>query len=347
MFNCDSFKQLLRRLEQLPTELHDLYRHLYDQIPQMYKEEAVRYFLMLVAITNGAFDDKGQYKYLPSVLTLSLAKIEDEVPYPTTFSTIEAAWTKECKLTTTRLRVCCGGFLEIGAIRRMGLRSEDDAATIKGDSNLRIYDEDGVRFSHRSAREFLLENTDLWTYSKQKNHVEYWEPDLALAKAHVRRLELLYCTHNHELRLFFYEYYHTLQHLQEFEQNSGRSCEDTLTKLSLIGSKIVKNLKPQAGWPNVLTWTIFAGRFYSMPYGGPAVDIYGIGALWGLKNTVRNCLAKSLAKPTYLLQCATSSIVSRIEPNRPPEFCFFRIPDSNEWKFLSFGVFETLLKAGR
>ena len=305
----------------------------------MYKEEATRYFQMLVAAMNVASKEE-QYTCLPSVLTLSLAQVRDAFHRPTAVDIAETELAKACKVTETRLRVCCSGFLEIGALRTGRSRSPG-----RGDSKLKAYDEDMalVRFSHRSAREFLIEHTDFGALYKQAKNTRCWEPNLALARAYIRRLEVLPWIDRLERKFPLFEYYHALQHLREFEKHSGRSCEDTLTYLGSVGSGIADKLRLQGPLAQPLTWTTFAGIQSFGRYVGPAIDVHGVGALWGLKNTVRRCLEETAARPTYLLNCATSRLVSPPGSKHLKEAFFYH----QGWKFSSFGICRMLLEAGR
>ena len=335
-------------MEILPAELHDLYRHLCDQIPPDYKEEATRYFQILAAIRNLASGELSRSMYLPSVLTLSLATMDDQTYCSRIVNDTENELAKQCEKTLARLRVCCGGFLEVGAIRYKSLWVEDDArmiSRVKEDFDLNVYDgnESLVRFSHRSAREFLLEFTDLSRPFANDNRVDDWEPNLALSRAHIRRLQVLPWIPLLRLGFGLDEYYCSLRYLREFEKYSGLSSERTLMYLSTVGEKAAASLEPRVGLPWPPTWTVFAGLDYYAAYVGPAVDIVGVSALWSLKNTVRNCLAEVEPNPTYLLNCATSNILSRKNTQ-----CYgSAIHQINEWKDISFGVCQMLLKAGR
>ena len=161
--NDDDFHELLHRVEELPSEMHQLYLQMWKRLngdEKRYQIEAATYFsyesfypLTLFELVV-ALDPALQDKYLDECKSQDPLAIADR-----------------CARLQTRILTRCAGLLEVNIQPHCDIDSESDAQ-VYGNMDqgiLRLYKAQ-IEFLHRTARDFLLgtkEGQALFSKSKE------------------------------------------------------------------------------------------------------------------------------------------------------------------------------------
>jgi hypothetical protein len=137
--NGDSISYLRKRLEQMPSEIEDLYSYMLSKIESIYYEEGRRVF----SIVWPAFYQEQKYigDGISAIhLSFAMGDNQDNGPYE--------GWSNEKVATIvdwvdSRLKVCCAGLLELSSLQ------EYQHTFLEGLGNRTI------QYIHRTAKDFL------------------------------------------------------------------------------------------------------------------------------------------------------------------------------------------------
>lgn len=175
--NCDSVKDLQRRLHLLPGDLEQLYSHMLAHIDDIYKTQASEYFQLvhtarLQFITTRNDDDNTEPLTL---IELSLADDEDpELAITAPMKSLSRARIKaRCELTQARLHVRCLGLLEVHLSR---------------DAPYQVIDFNRIQYLHRTTRDYL-ERPDVWSGIVAQTAGTDFDPNLSLLRACVLQIK--------------------------------------------------------------------------------------------------------------------------------------------------------------
>ncbi|PMD45669.1 hypothetical protein L207DRAFT_452788 [Hyaloscypha variabilis F] len=138
--NTDSISNLRERLKDMPPEIKDLYTHMLSKVKKMYYKEG-RTLFSTVAL---AFYSEQKYEGDGiCALRLSFAVGEDENLKAQRQLLTEEEVKRTVKQIDSRLKVCCGGLLEISS-------NHQSQVIQMGDLGNRA-----VKYIHRTARDYL------------------------------------------------------------------------------------------------------------------------------------------------------------------------------------------------
>ena len=148
--NADDFSDLLKRIESLPSGMHELYLQMWKRLngdELLYRDQAATYFFysldlgyplsifeMLVAL-----DSSLQKRYLDS------GEPQDK-----------EYLVEQCKKLESRIMTRCAGLLEMVD----GSFSVHDPRVRLGCDPLKTFHETKIQYLHRTARDFLLSTND-------------------------------------------------------------------------------------------------------------------------------------------------------------------------------------------
>ncbi|KAL8855295.1 MAG: hypothetical protein Q9178_008059 [Gyalolechia marmorata] len=168
MRNEDSFRELLDRIEQLPSGVYQLYSQMWyrNEDQQHYRDEAAIYF------SYGNFYPLSVFQLLVA-MDSSLQGDYIEKLKPHTATELE----RQCQRLFDRIHTVCAGLLEVvteedssrsveGSRVNSAVRDEDPMATdpITDDGScpviLKFYCKSRIQFLHRTARDFILETKE-------------------------------------------------------------------------------------------------------------------------------------------------------------------------------------------
>ena len=299
LVNEDSEEELRQRLLELPPELERLYHHMFAQIEDRYKMHALKNF-DLVRIAQGPL----------SILTMSLADPNNLITHWPNEPRTELDLVKFCKSMEKKIYIYCAAFLEVGYRNNLADPESTEYARdfpnlhhSKSRFELAKYDSSDyvVRFSHETAKEFLLQHMSIFANS--------WKPCTALAQAHIRRMKYLPWIED----MIFESCLDGPHMIFRYIENAGRSNEGVreqlLAELVRVANEAIAGAKCKAGLEiQYSSWIDACGRLGSRRYSGVARDIEGIIAHWGLPNHIDDILKRGFRQKDYLLQCALEVI---------------------------------------
>ena len=181
----DSIADLQRRIDELPPELEDLFRHIIERIPVRYRAQAaellkLRYQKQVIADTEPLY-------------ALGLAMAQD---YPTlselgTISCQERH--SKCQVLEGRLGSRCWGLLEVKPVSEEAVDEGLRACFCLGDEgNHNILVDSTVEFLHRSVFEFLS-TPGVWELESLQTNEALFEPNATLAaiSLHLARIKVV------------------------------------------------------------------------------------------------------------------------------------------------------------
>ncbi|KAL8754190.1 MAG: hypothetical protein Q9184_005190 [Pyrenodesmia sp. 2 TL-2023] len=168
MRNQDDFGELLDRIEQLPSGVHQLYSQMWNrnEDQQRYHNEAATYF------SYGEFYPLSVFELLVAMDdTLQGDYLEDFKPH------VATRLARKCQRLSNRIHTVCAGLLEVvpgddshrgieGSNVNPVIRDADYLATdpITNEESspvtLEFYYKSRIQFMHRTARDFLLETKE-------------------------------------------------------------------------------------------------------------------------------------------------------------------------------------------
>ncbi|KAI5459298.1 hypothetical protein BGZ63DRAFT_321758, partial [Mariannaea sp. PMI_226] len=144
----DSFEELMLRLKQLPTELDQLYKDMWERLgddTKIYQQTASLYFNLLIS----AKDLQPRFRSLVLLTAGSSPNISDDL-FNENVDFIEKRLCERCEITARNIRLRCTGILEISSTRRQGLELEVS-------DPIMAQIETHVGFIHRTAVDFLVD----------------------------------------------------------------------------------------------------------------------------------------------------------------------------------------------
>lgn len=166
--NCDTIESLQDRFRELPPDLEDLYRHIWERIPPRYRTQAARYLLLVERNSKLCFGS-GEL----DLRSMAFAEMDDpELVYSTAVEPLEEAAVESMLETMKgRLRSRCMGLLEVRKSTVVQKASEHARQRLREGKDIRedlrdfkygypdtIAQSHGypcVLFIHRTVQEFL------------------------------------------------------------------------------------------------------------------------------------------------------------------------------------------------
>ncbi|KAI0386380.1 hypothetical protein F5Y04DRAFT_121247 [Hypomontagnella monticulosa] len=164
--NGDSIHELPTRLQEIPSDLAELYQRILDRIPRGYRQQAANLFrVMIQSVEYGAY---GARQYPVTAIQMSFAEstYDDVIKAPMQMIKAEE-FSQRCASVDRRIRSRCGGLLEINTRVVADTTWLDGKTTSKLDIGW-LYDEKTpcVEFIHLSVVEFF-KDTDALTQLSQ------------------------------------------------------------------------------------------------------------------------------------------------------------------------------------
>ena len=165
--NQDSWIELQKRLDILPSDIEKLYSHMWSRLNEdreIYREQAALWFRTIL------FRELSLLEFMIASNPDLHTKIFDPETWPP-LSVIAA----KCEMTKVHISTRCAGLLEVDDIHDLDaihppdsppqvddltLSSASSTKEPPGPRELQKYQSTIVRFIHRSARDFLLETVD-------------------------------------------------------------------------------------------------------------------------------------------------------------------------------------------
>jgi hypothetical protein len=184
--NGDSFDELQSRIEELPSELNDLYSKILSSIELRYRIQAMRYFQLLLL-------ESPHRELEPSVLILSLVDLGMKEP-PQESNSGEGhfeAIMNGCNRTFLHLQQRCGMLLHLEFDRTLFKNNEEtwNKLPLKLHS-LRECETLRVKFVHRTIYDFFRE-TPLALEVSPNKVCHPWSPLPARAAGFIRRASIM------------------------------------------------------------------------------------------------------------------------------------------------------------
>lgn len=143
--DCDRLPELRQRVDELPSELYELFDLMMGRIKRRHKEEGAK----LLRTFHAYKQDEGQKPSQNPISAISLAQLEEELS--NVYRQLTAAERLErCEDTAGRLRSRTGGLLELQVHENRRQNALDEADYLV------------MEFMHRTVFEFL-EDPNVWT----------------------------------------------------------------------------------------------------------------------------------------------------------------------------------------
>jgi hypothetical protein len=173
--NWDRISDLQKRVELLPPDLENLYKHMLARIDKFYLEQASQLF-QLIRAAGEQSEVTGIREAEPfSVLTLSMADEEDEdlAVKAEIKPLIERKIVSKCESMEGRIKSRCAGLLEVYEYRGDGYQISE-AIQSKADSR--------VQYLHWTVRDFL-EEPNTWSMLLRYTDGTQFEPATFMVKS--------------------------------------------------------------------------------------------------------------------------------------------------------------------
>lgn len=245
----DRVTELRDRINELPPELEDLFRHMLERVDERYRTQTVK--ILKLAYYNRALPNKG---YLQ---TLGLALVDDhdmdlDKLQPPRHLTITEKYAK-CVMLEGRLRSRCGGLLEIHG---SGVAMIDST----------------VEFMHRSVYEFL-DSPPTWKLECLKIEDDLFDPYAVLSamSLYLAEVEL------YEQDATAQAEHHIVESLQ-YGAVADRRTRGSMTTVFNQIERLLRNVKLSSGqWPILES---IAANSLTISFGRErSVDAAGTGTL--------------------------------------------------------------------
>lgn len=185
--NSDHLADLRARLDILPTDLEDLYRHMLGNIDKLYQARTSQIFQMVQTMRSiqGHHRNEKQRTTPVTLLLLALA-IEDKPDVDV--NTVSEAWLRQnlsslCDAMRQRLQIWCAGLLEVPDFLWNRVDALDADATVR----TKITWE--VAFLHRTARDFI-ESEGVWQTLLKDTAGTGFDPSASLLESTVLLYQL-------------------------------------------------------------------------------------------------------------------------------------------------------------
>ncbi|XXH00842.1 histone H4-like TAF Taf6, SAGA complex subunit [Hypoxylon texense] len=162
----DTNDELKQRLQDLPSELSDLYSDMWTRIngdSKIYREAAARYFNLLIASEAvGSWGDA--FGYGPTLFHIMAAtetKVQDSFINERTITDPETLW-RLCEKTRHAVHVRCAGLLEIAQSRLEELSATLPSTKVWNPTYKRLipHGTTVVQFIHRTAYDFMIDTEE-------------------------------------------------------------------------------------------------------------------------------------------------------------------------------------------
>ena len=187
--NNDTLGQLQERLEQLPSEIEDLYAYMLDRIDKIHRKEAAVY--LQIALNSQAENVYSVHDFtLFHLALMTFPRIDDVLQRAPNLHISDII--RHCRWTRERLSTTCVGFLEIHSCTLSGRGGYSEPGNIKAslrrpiieqspleEAEIRSYhDEDNdivlaVDFIHRTTLDFFSESNKGKEFLKENTPTEF------------------------------------------------------------------------------------------------------------------------------------------------------------------------------
>lgn len=183
--NQDRMQDLKARLNLLPADLQELYRHMLIRVEPLYQRKASEVF-QLVRTAQQLQDlqrKDGQRTTPVTVLQLALATSESSDNVPDTDSSMAHSLTSHCDNMRSRLQTWCAGLLEVPDFIWNRVDPTDPKAALRTKVTWE------VAYLHRTARDFL-ETDSIWPVMLEHTAKTNFEPNSWLLRSTVQLYDL-------------------------------------------------------------------------------------------------------------------------------------------------------------
>ncbi|MCJ1330354.1 hypothetical protein MMC10_007037 [Thelotrema lepadinum] len=145
----ETISQLQERLEEIPTEIQDLYAHMLKKLPKRFSSPGIRYLSMMLAASE--FHGALQPECVKDLSVLDVAMADDifwrKIIRYDLSSSVEQELDEYCDRLESHILCCCAGLVEFRGMRAAPGLLRHHLSTLD--------------FIHRSVNEFLLSDASL------------------------------------------------------------------------------------------------------------------------------------------------------------------------------------------
>ena len=305
----DSYDLLQARVEELPPDIDKLYEHMLSKIDHVHKARVARYIRARMAHGSTVAHPDGSESaplheiFILSVLTLALLDLDsdkdNEMMFHDTPDEIELE--KHCLKAQQGILAQCVGFLELPNIHRGVAEIHAKREEIKSGSCLARFDSErcSVEFAHRTASDFFKTHGEVLV-GMGRDLPQTWTPDEALARAMIRRMEVLPWMFDLLQAGLLYEPVQCLCYVYSAEIAQERAFPDVISALDDVAQSIASH--PNMAETKDSTWNHFVPSFAI--YYISDMGINEVCAIFNLYHFIKHTLQNNQVDRDALLICA-------------------------------------------